>query len=81
MGDVTHETYYSLCGRLDTLEHLQAATELEIEVDPGITSGDYLHGFLMGTRRALHDNGRASLTITVNCQSCSLPRFSRRFTC
>ncbi len=24
MGDVTVETYYSLCGRLDTLEHLQA---------------------------------------------------------
>ena len=23
MGDVTWETYYSLCGRLDTLEHLQ----------------------------------------------------------
>ena len=23
MGDVTVETYYSLCGRLDTLEHLQ----------------------------------------------------------
>lgn len=24
MGEVTVETYYSLCGRLDTLEHLQA---------------------------------------------------------
>src|SRR5688500_11608384 len=24
-----------------------------IEVDPGVTSGDYLHGFLLGTRRAL----------------------------
>jgi glucose-6-phosphate isomerase len=36
-----------------------------IEVDEGVTSGDYLHGFLLGTRRALHDNGRPSLTITV----------------
>jgi glucose-6-phosphate isomerase len=37
-----------------------------IEVEPGgITSGDYLHGFLLGTRQALHDNGRPSLTITV----------------
>ncbi len=36
-----------------------------IEVDPGITSGDYLEGFLLGTRRALFDNGRPSITITV----------------
>src|SRR6185436_11599857 len=36
-----------------------------IEVDPGVTSGDYLHGFLLGTRQALHDNGRKSITITV----------------
>jgi glucose-6-phosphate isomerase len=34
-----------------------------IEVEPGITSGDYLHGFLLGTRRALHENGRMSMTI------------------
>jgi glucose-6-phosphate isomerase len=36
-----------------------------IDVDPGITSGDYLLGFLLGTRKALHDNGRGSITITV----------------
>jgi glucose-6-phosphate isomerase len=36
-----------------------------VEVDPGVTSGDYLHGFLLGTRRALHDNGRPSMTLTV----------------
>jgi glucose-6-phosphate isomerase len=35
------------------------------EVDPGITSGDYLHGFLLGTRTALFENGRESMTITV----------------
>src|SRR5258705_311182 len=35
------------------------------EVDPGVTSGDYLSGFLQGTRRALHENGRGSVTITV----------------
>jgi glucose-6-phosphate isomerase len=35
------------------------------EVDPGTTPGDYLHGFLLGTRAALHDNDRGSLTITV----------------
>jgi glucose-6-phosphate isomerase len=36
-----------------------------IEVDDGVTAGDYLHGFLLGTRNALRDNGRASLTLTV----------------
>ncbi|MEK6742128.1 MAG: glucose-6-phosphate isomerase [Nitrospirota bacterium] len=35
------------------------------EVDPGVTSGDYLSSFLQGTRNALFENGRASLTITV----------------
>jgi glucose-6-phosphate isomerase len=36
-----------------------------LEVEPGATSGDYLAGFLLGTRRALHENGRESVTITV----------------
>ena len=36
------------------------------EVDRGITSGDYLQGFLLGTREALSDSGRDSITITVN---------------
>jgi glucose-6-phosphate isomerase len=36
-----------------------------VEVDPGFTSGDYLFGFLQGTRRALTESGRESLTITV----------------
>jgi glucose-6-phosphate isomerase len=35
------------------------------EVEPGVTAGDYLHGLLLGTRAALAENGRASLTITV----------------
>lgn len=36
-----------------------------IEVDPGITSGDYLQGFLRGTRKALAESGRQSLTISI----------------
>ncbi|MFT3771187.1 MAG: glucose-6-phosphate isomerase [Minicystis sp.] len=35
-------------------------------VEPGVTSGDYLSGFLQGTRRALTEAGRESLTITVD---------------
>ncbi len=37
----------------------------QIEVEPGFTSGDYLHGFLRGTRAALHENGRESITISI----------------
>jgi glucose-6-phosphate isomerase len=36
-----------------------------LEVDPGVTAGDYLHGFLVGTREALYGNDRQSLTITI----------------
>src|SRR5947207_9656058 len=35
-------------------------------VEPNVTSGDYLDGSLQGTRRALYENGRESITITVN---------------
>jgi glucose-6-phosphate isomerase len=35
------------------------------EVEPGVTAGDYLHGFLLGTRSALSENGRESMTITL----------------
>jgi glucose-6-phosphate isomerase len=37
-----------------------------LEVEPGITSGDYLEGFLLGTREALYENGRDSITLTLN---------------
>jgi glucose-6-phosphate isomerase len=36
-----------------------------LEVDPGVTSGDYLDGLLLGTRRALYESGRPSLTLTL----------------
>jgi len=35
------------------------------EVEPGLTSGDYLQGFLRGTRTALFEKGRESITISV----------------
>jgi glucose-6-phosphate isomerase len=37
----------------------------DLEVEPGVTSGDYLSGLMHGTRRALYENGRHSVTITV----------------
>jgi len=37
-----------------------------IEVEPGVTTGDYLQGFLIGTRNALSAQGKRSLTITLD---------------
>jgi glucose-6-phosphate isomerase len=38
-------------------------------VEPEVTSGDYLDGFYLGTRQALYENGRESLTITIHSVS------------
>ena len=37
-----------------------------IEVEPGVTSGDCLDGFYHGTRQALAERGRPSLTLTID---------------
>jgi glucose-6-phosphate isomerase len=37
----------------------------KLEVEPNATAGDFLQGFLLGTRTALFDNDRQSLTITI----------------
>ncbi len=36
------------------------------EVEPGVTSGDFLDGFWQGTRAALFENGRCSVTIGLD---------------
>jgi glucose-6-phosphate isomerase len=36
-----------------------------LRVEPNVTSGDYLHGFYLGTRQALAEKERESITITV----------------
>lgn len=37
-----------------------------LEVEPGVTTGDYLNGFWQGTRQALFESGRGSVTITAD---------------
>jgi glucose-6-phosphate isomerase len=37
----------------------------KLEVEPGVTSGDYLTGFYLGTRQALYEKGRESITVTI----------------
>lgn len=47
------------------IEVLQDRSGTSPEIDPGVTSGDYLSGFLQGTRQALYENQRDSITVTV----------------
>ncbi|BAM04908.1 glucose-6-phosphate isomerase [Phycisphaera mikurensis] len=47
----------------------RAGRDPVIDVDGGehvTTSGDYLTGFYLGTRKALYENGRESMTITLD---------------
>ncbi|MCR6657046.1 MAG: glucose-6-phosphate isomerase [Opitutus sp.] len=48
---------------IEVLKDRDAKTALEVE--PGITTGDYLQGFYLGTRDALSEKDRSSLTVTV----------------
>jgi glucose-6-phosphate isomerase len=47
------------------IEVLRDRDTASAEVDPGVTSGDYLHAFLQGTRNALFEKGRESVTVTI----------------
>jgi glucose-6-phosphate isomerase len=38
----------------------------DLEVEPGVTSGDYLQGFCLGTRDALSEKDRWSVTLTLS---------------
>jgi glucose-6-phosphate isomerase len=48
------------------IEVLRDRSGESMQVEPGITSGDFLFGFFQGTRTALFDMGRESMTITVD---------------
>jgi len=51
------------------LEVLEDGGGEPLEVDADTTSGDYLIGFYLGTRQALAENGRESVTITITSVS------------
>ena len=40
-------------------------SKVSMEVEPGTTTGDFLQGFLRGTRSALYDGGRGSITVSI----------------
>ena len=47
---------------IEVLQDRNGSSQL---VEAGITSGDFLFGFFQGTRTALYENGRESMTLTI----------------
>lgn len=47
------------------IEVLRDRVGNSVEVEPGATSGDFLSGLLQGTREALYENQRESITVTI----------------
>ncbi len=48
---------------IEVLKH-RDGTSIVVDTD-GMNSGDYLHGFLLGTRDALYEKNRKSVTLTI----------------
>ena len=49
---------------IEVLKH-RDADSISVDED-GMNSGDYLHGFFLGTRDALYEKGRKSITLTIS---------------
>ena len=47
------------------IEVLKDRDGASFDVDPGVTTGDYLQGFYLGTRDALSESNRSSVSITI----------------
>jgi glucose-6-phosphate isomerase len=47
------------------IEVRRGRTGESIEVEPGATTADFLQGFLRGTRTALYEGGRDSITVSI----------------
>lgn len=50
---------------LTFVEVLRDRDRPSLELEPDVTAGDFLCGFLLGTRQALFDNHRDSITVTL----------------
>ncbi|WP_206170975.1 glucose-6-phosphate isomerase [Phragmitibacter flavus] len=47
------------------IEVRKGSDQPQVEVDPNTTASDYLQGFLRGTRKALFDSDRESVTLSI----------------
>jgi glucose-6-phosphate isomerase len=50
---------------IEVLKDGRPSAAVTQQVEPNTTCGDFLEGFFLGTRRALFENGRKSITITI----------------
>jgi glucose-6-phosphate isomerase len=50
---------------LTFIEVLQDRWQPSPEIEPGVTTGDYLSGFLQGSRQAMYENHRDSIVVTI----------------
>ncbi|MEB3294759.1 MAG: glucose-6-phosphate isomerase [Synechococcales bacterium] len=50
---------------LTFIEVLQDRQGQSIEVEPGVTAGDYLSGLLQGTQKAIYESDRDCITLTI----------------
>ncbi len=57
---------------LTFIEVLKDREGPSVEVEPDVTAGDYLSGLLQGTRQALYENQRDSITVTIPAVSAQL---------
>lgn len=48
------------------IEVLKDRQNGSMQVEANVTSGDYLQGFYLGTRQALYESGRESVSLTLN---------------
>ena len=51
---------------IEVLSENNISSDTPLFVEDGITSGDYLAAFLQGTRQALYEKGRGSVTISID---------------
>lgn len=49
---------------IEVRESRQSGESIVVEQESGAKTGDFLQGFLRGTRSALHENGRVSITLS-----------------
>jgi glucose-6-phosphate isomerase len=50
---------------IEVLQHRSSSDRNALCVEPDVTTGDFLNGFLLGTRDALFEKGRQSITVTI----------------
>jgi glucose-6-phosphate isomerase len=71
LRDGVHDFFVTFIQVLEDTRPLGKGHDVEVETFPGagagagVTSGDYLLGFLLGTRQALYEEGRQSITIAI----------------